>query len=378
MMKTHRFLALGAGALLSVPAASAAQQGVDVRVSSLFESYTFDAGLPFKKVTEFTVPLVITYQLGRFGNIALSSGYATVSLTSSNPTQLADQTVSGVLDTEARLSVNVVPGRLVALFTGSVPTGVKTVAFEELSILGAISSDVIGFSTSNFGTGGSVGGGFAGAVPLGRMAVGFGATYKRSLEYQPVLGQPDDLRPGAEVRLRTGIEGPIARRTYIRLAGIYARRGKDHIDEAARNGVGNRIVGYAAVNQGLGSSQITLYAFDVFRGNPQIEQTATGAAFLPRGNLFGVGGELSIPLGFTTSVVPRFEYRLSNAAPDTVNTSFERLGQSLRVGADFRARAMQNVAVVLHVDGLTGSVRQSGTDIGITGFRAALHIELVR
>ncbi len=173
-MKITRLLTL---ALFAAPTAVAAQGNLDVRVSTLFESYSFDAGLPFKKISEFTVPVSITYQLGRFGNVTLSSGYATVSLTSSDPTQLADQTLSGVLDTEARLSVNVVPGRLVALFTGSVPTGVKTVAFEELSILGAIASDVIGFSTSNFGTGGSVGGGFAGAVPLGRMAIGFGATF---------------------------------------------------------------------------------------------------------------------------------------------------------------------------------------------------------
>ena len=375
-MKTTGFLTL---ALFAAPTAVAAQGDLDVRVSTLFESYSFDTGLPFKKVTEFTVPLSITYQLGRFGNVALSSGYATVSLTSSDPTQLADQTVSGVLDTEARLSVNVVPGRLVALFTGSVPTGVTTVAFEELSILGAISSDVIGFSTSNFGTGGSVGGGFAGAVPLGRMAVGFGATYKRSLEYQPVRGRPDALRPGAEVRLRTGIEGPIARRTYIRLAGIYARREKDHVDDATQNGVGNRIVGYAAVNHGLGSSQITLYVFDVFRGDPQIEQTAIGAASLPRGNLLGAGGEVTIPIGVTSSLVPRFEFRRSSAENENISPpKFERLGQSLRVGVDFRARAMQNVAIVAHVDALTGSVRLSGADIGITGFRAALHIELMR
>ena len=376
MMKTHRLVALGA--LLAVPVASAAQQEVDVRVSSLFESYTFDVGLPFRKVTEFTVPVIITYQLGRFGNVALSSGYATVDLTSSDPSQLADQTVSGVLDTEARLTVNIVPGRLVVLLTGTVPTGVKTVAFEELSILGAISSDVIGFSTSDFGSGGNVGGGFAGAVPIGRMALGFGATYRRPLEYEPVRGQSDQLRPGSELRIRTGIEGPIARRTYLRLAGILARRAKDHIDGSSQNGVGNRVIGYAAVNQGLGSSALTLYVFDVFRGDPRVEQTAVGAALLPRGNLFGVGGELSIPLGFTTSVVPRFEYRLSNAALDTVNTSLERLGQSLRFGLDLRARATQRLAVVLHADGLTGSVRQSGRDIGVTGFRVAVHLELMR
>ncbi len=374
-MKTTRLLTL---ALFAMPTSVAAQGDLDVRVSTLFESYSFDTGLPFRKVTEFTVPVSITYQLGRFGNIALSSGYATVDLTSSDPTQLADQTVSGVLDTEARLSVNVVPGRLVALFTGSLPTGVKTVAFEELSILGVITSDLIGFSTSNFGTGGSVGGGFAGAVPVGRMAVGFGATYDHPLEYQPILGQPNDLRPGAEVRLRTGIEGPIGRRTYLRLTGILARRQKDRVDGVTQNGVGNRLVGYVAVNHGLGSSQITLYAFDVFRGDPRIEQTAAGAAFLPRGNLIGVGGEVTIPVGVTSSVVPRFEFRHSSVAPDEMDTTLRKLGQSLRVGVDFRARARQNVAIVARLDGLTGSVQQSGAGIGLTGFRVALHIELMR
>ncbi len=372
-MKTTRFLTL---ALFAVPTGVAAQGNLDVRVSTLFESYSFDVGLPFSKVTEFTVPLLITYQLGRFGNIVLSSGYATVDLTSSNPTQLADQTLSGVLDTEARLSVNIVPGRLVALFTGSLPTGVKTVAFEELSILGVISSDIIGFSTSNFGTGGDVGGGFAGAVPWGRMAVGFGATYNHPLEYQPVLSRPDELRPGAELRLRTGIEGPIARRTYIRLAGIYARREKDQIDGATTNGVGNRLVGYAAVDHGIGSSQITLYVFDVFRGDPQIEQTAAGAAILPKGNLLGVGGQLAIPIGFGTNVVPQLEYRYSAAAPDTVTTSLQRLGNSFRFGVDFRRPATENLVLVLHADALTGSVRQSGNDVGITGFRAAVRVEL--
>ncbi len=118
--------------------------------------------------------------------------------------------------------------------------------------------------------------------------------------------------------------------------------------------------------------------FDVFRGDPRIEQTATGAAFLPRGNLLGVGGEVTLPVGLKASLVPRFEFRHSTAAPDEVNRSLQKLGQSLRVGVDFRARAMQNVAIVVHVDALTGSVRQAGADIGITGLRTALHIELMR
>jgi hypothetical protein len=377
-MRTRRLVAFGVLCAALVGPVPMAGQQVNVRAAAIFESYTFDAGLPFSKVSEFTVPVTITYQLGRFGSIAVSSGYASVDLNSADTDQLPNQTLSGLLDTEARLTVNVIPGRLVALFTGAIPTGVGTVAFEELSVLGAISSDVIGFSTNDFGMGGSVGGGFAGAVPLGRMAVGFGGTFKRPISYSPVAGQPQSLRPGSEFRLRTGIQGPLARRTYVRVAAIYAQRQKDEIDGVVQNGVGNRLTGYLSVDQGIGSKQLTVYVFDVFRANPQIEQTAVGAAFLPRGNLLGVGGELSIPLGFTTSVVPKFEVRHSMAAPDTVTTSLQKLGSSIRIGADFRARATQRLAVVFHADGLTGSVRESGNDIGLQGFRAAIHIEIMR
>lgn len=378
MMSARRLLAVGVlTAASATPTVLAAQQGLEVRTSTLFESYSFDAGLAFNKISEFTVPVAITYHLGRFGNVALSTGYASVDLTSSDPARLPDQSLSGTLDTEARLTVNLVPGRLVALFTGAIPTGVKTVEFEELSVLGAISSDVIGFSTANFGSGGSVGGGFAGAVPFGRMAIGLGVTYSRPLEYRPILGQSDDLRPGSDLRFRTGIEGPIGRRTYLRVTAIIARRAKDQINGSSQNGVGSRLIGYASVNHGLGSSALTVYAFDVFRGDPQIEQTAIGAALLPKGNLLGAGGQLSISVGRRASVTPRFEYRYSAAAPDTTITSLERLGTSLRVGADLQAQATRSLAVVLRADGFTGSVRQSGTDIGITGFRVALHVELI-
>ena len=83
--------------------------------------------LAVDKISEFTVPVTITYQLGRLGNIALSSGYASVDLTSSDPTSLPNQKLSGVLDTEARLTLNLLPGRLVGLVTAALPTGLKTV-----------------------------------------------------------------------------------------------------------------------------------------------------------------------------------------------------------------------------------------------------------
>ncbi len=367
------FVALGVA-----PAASMAQAAVDVRTAALYESYKFEAGLPFSKVSEFTVPVGVTIALGRFGNFAVSSGYASVELISTDPTQLVDQTVSGVLDTETRLTVNVVPGRLVALLTGVIPTGIKTVQFEELSILGAISSDVIGFSTSNLGTGGGVGGGFAGAFPIGKMALGFGATYRHPLSYRPLVGQNDLLLPGPEVLIRGGLEGSIARRTYLRVAGIFARRMKDQINGTFQNGVGNRFIGYLSLDQGIGPSTVTVYGFDVFRASPQIEPTAAGAALLPRGNLVAFGGQISLPIGRSVSFAPRGEFRLSHAAPDSVDNRLQRLGNSFRFGADVRIRAHRNFAFVLHGGGLTGTAFQSATRVGVTGYRAAVYLEVTR
>ena len=115
-------------------------------------------------------------------------------LRSTDPQQLSNQNIAGMLDTEARLSINLVSGRLVALATGAIPTGTKTVQQEQLSVLGAISSDVIGFSASNLGSGGHVGAGFVGATPVGKFALGYGATFRLPLSYTPITGQPSACR----------------------------------------------------------------------------------------------------------------------------------------------------------------------------------------
>jgi hypothetical protein len=301
-----------------------------------------------------------------------------VDLKSADEGQLASQEISTALDTEFRLSVDVIPGRLVFLATGAAPTGSGTVALEELSVLGALSSDIIGFSATDLGTGGNLGGGFVGVVPVGRMALGIGATFQQSLTYDPVQGQTQNLRPGGEVRVRGGIEGALGPRTYLRVAGIFARRQKDQINGETRNGVGNRYVGYVSLNQAVGRSSVTVYGFDVFRSNPQVEATATGAALLPRGNLLAAGAQFALGLAPRTSVTPRVEFRTSSAAPDTSVTALQRLGSSVRFGVDFRHRVNRDVALVLEGNGLIGDVVQAGNTIDFRGYRAGVHLEITR
>lgn len=379
-MSCARLAALAVGVL--VPASLGAQIRVDGRTAVFYESYSFGSGLVFNQLSELTVPLGVNLRFGATGTLALSGGYARVDLRSSglDPT-LGNQQISGPLDTEARVSVNVVPGKLVALVTGVIPTGTKSVRQQELSVLGAISSDVVGFTATSLGSGGNVGGGFAGAVPVGRFALGFGATYRQPMGYVPVLGETRELRPGAELKFRTGIEGAVARRTYVRLAGILARTQKDRIavagvGDSTKNGLGNRVIGYLSVNQGLGRGSVTVYGFDVFRGDPQIEQTAVGAARLPRGNLVAGGGRIDWPVGERVVVSPQAEFRMSSAAPSDTVTALEKLGQSVRAGADVRIQATSRATLVFQGSGVSGHVIQSGTRVSVSGYRASLFVEL--
>ncbi|MBI4420602.1 MAG: hypothetical protein HY560_07225 [Gemmatimonadetes bacterium] len=374
MRRATRHLVIAALAML--PSRAVAQGSVSARAAALYESYSFDAGIAFSKVAELTVPVGVDIRLGRLGTLALSTGFATVNLTSAlDPADLPDQTVSGPLDTEVRLSRDLVPGKLVLILNGAVPTGTKTVEQRQLAVLGALSSDVIGFAAPSLGSGGNLGGGFVGAVPLGKFAVGFGATYKMPLSYTPVVGQARSLQPGAEIRIRGGLEGALARKTYLRFAGIFARSSRDKVSGDLRNGIGARVISYVSINQGVGPVSITLYGFDVYRGGPQIEPTAVGAAVLPKGNLLSAGGRIDYNLTPRTTVSPRVEYRISAAAPDTATTQLERLGQSLRFGLDIRQTFTRTFAVGLQAGGVTGNVVQAGADIGFSGLRAALQFE---
>ena len=378
MKLSHIAVAASLLVLTSIPLH--AQSPFQMRAAGFYESYAFktDVGsLQLKNIAEMAVPIGMNFRFGRVGDLALSTGWANVKLQSKDRNVLPDQTITGLLDTEARLSLNVIPGNLMVLVNGAVPTGVKTVSENELAVLGALASDIIGFSAPQMGSGGSVGGGFAGAIPAGRFALGLGGTYRLPLSYVPVSDRAGELKPGQEFRFRGGLEGPLARRTYLRLAGIYAIRSKDEIDASLQNGVGNRIVGYLSLNQGIGSSTLVIYGFNVFRSDPQIEATATGAAVLPRGNLTTAGMRWTFPLGVDMTVGPRAEFRNSLTADSDADTALKSAGRSLRAGVDLRRRVNEQLAFVIQADGIKGCmVDANRTLVGFQGFRLAVHTEI--
>lgn len=371
-------LGLVLSALTAGAAPLAAQMGVTTTAAVLYESYDLDPGLGFRSVSELTVPVNVEFGVGDRWSLALFSGYARVDVEGfQGEDGETDPTVSGPLDAEARLTVEVVPDRLSLLLTGVAPSGDENVALGEVPILGVLASDVIGFSVSNLGAGGAVGGGFVAAVPAGELAFGLAASYRHALGFQPVIGIPGELQPGGELRLRAGIEGAVARRTYLRVAGIYSRRGRDELDGVEQNGIGDRYTGYVSLDQGLGQASLTLYAFDSFRDDPRIEQTAVGTAVLPRGNVFAAGGRLAIGLAPGHVLTPRAELRLSSAASEG-SDELRRLGRSGRFGGDYRWQVTPAWALVLQGDGLVGDVRPEGPAVDVNGYRVGLHLEVTR
>ena len=368
--------------LLAVPVSATGQVSVGVRGAALFESYEFSQsfGSSVDRVSELSVPLTLSAQLGRRTALIVATGYARVSV--SGPGQ-ETSVVRGVLDTELRLAFQAVRDRITVFTTSSFPTGIGSIEQSDLSTLGVLASDVIGFSSANLGRGGAVGGGIAVSAPVGRMALGLAATFTANGTYRPVQGQLGEFRPGGEMRLRLGFEGPIAQRSFLQTSGIFTHRRQDKVSGLSQPSVGNTFSGSVSLNQGLGSTTLTLYVFDLYRSASGLVPTAVGTAFLNRGNVFAGGARWSFPLASGTSLTPRVEIRDSKADTRGSRSGFlrglERLGRTTRFGVDLRHRIGQRQAVVLRGGRLTGTVVDNmGTNIDVTGYRVSLQLEVLQ
>ena len=370
-------------ALVSAPVGSAAQVTVRTTGAALFESYELSPGVATSvsgqlssvdRVSEFSLPLTASAQIGRQATLTLATGYARVQIEGSGR---ETSSISGALDTELRLAVQAVRDRVTVFATSSFPTGIGSVEQDDVSVLGVLTSDVIGFSAANLGGGGAVGGGIAVAAPAGRMAFGGAASFRASGTYQPVEGRPSELRPGGELRVRLGIEGPVAQRSFLRISGVFSRRGDDEVNGELQSSVGNRLSGYVSLDQGLGSTTLALYAFNLFRSASGLEQTPVGIAVLNRGNVFAAGVRWTFSVASDTQLTPNVEIRDSRAEMDETSSGLQRVGTTTRFGVDLRRRMNPTLAAVVRAGGHTGSIVDAGTDIDVTGYRVSLQLEIL-
>ncbi|PYP07974.1 MAG: hypothetical protein DMD59_13585, partial [Gemmatimonadetes bacterium] len=135
------------------------------RTGATFESYSFGSGLAFTRISEFTIPVTVTQRLG--DRIVLDVGTAFVSASVRPVGNNGTIDHSGLVDTDLRATIAVVPGKLVFNLIGTIPTGATTVPDTTIPLFGATATDLLGFTTPSFGSGGGMSAGFASAFKMG-------------------------------------------------------------------------------------------------------------------------------------------------------------------------------------------------------------------
>jgi hypothetical protein len=257
-------LALASAALCTAAATQTARAqslfDVEARLAPQFVSYQVHAPAD-ETIAELAIPVFITIPAGSRLIFDVGTAYASARVTSG----AARSEISGLTDTQIRGSYTF-GGDFVVLTAGvSLPTGESSVNLDQLVAAGRIGNDFLAFPVSEMGTGLAATGGIAVARPFGEWGVGAGLAVRRSRAYEPfdVPGQSFRYQPGNEVRVRLGVDRPVAE-GRLALGVTYAAFGRDDAGGSAYN-TGDRVIAQGALTGLVGMHDYTVAAYNVFR-----------------------------------------------------------------------------------------------------------------
>ena len=346
--------------------------GTTVRAGTIFESYSFGSGLAFdsiSRISEITTPIIVSHRFGPRLNVDLATAFARATM---HTTDGRDVSASGLTDTDVRATFAVVPGRLLLTVVGTLPTGRQTVPDSTLALFGALATDLLDFTTPNFGSGGAVTAGFATAAKWGgSWAVGGGASYRYNAGFTPFSGS-GELKPGSEGRARLGVEGPLPGGKYLRAALMYTLNQHDELSGSDASITGDRVLLYSSVSMPLGRSSFSLYGFDMLRLSPRSVSTTYA---VPRGNVLALGARLERPLSPRATLVPALEFRHEL---NDQGAGMALLGFLVRPGLDLRYRLSGPMSFVLQGQCAVGQLENDGTKVSLLSPRLSAVLEWTR
>lgn len=213
-------------------------------------------------ISELAIPVFVSIPAGSRLTFDVGTAYARAWVNSGGERS----EISGLTDTQLRGNLTLGSDFVVLTAGVNLPTGNASVSLDQLTAAGRIGNDFLGFPVSNMGTGLAATGGLAIARPLGLWNVGIGAAVRRSTSYEPfdVPGQSFRYQPGNEVRARLGIDRPVAS-GRLALGVTYSAFGREDAGGSAYN-TGDRLIAQGAITGLVGSSDLTVAAYNVFRG----------------------------------------------------------------------------------------------------------------
>jgi hypothetical protein len=357
-------LVAGLVGLGATAGAGEAQLGWRAGAGATYESYFFASpdDVDLEGVTLITVPLAVDLRLMRNLDVRIASAFAQGTLTRAD----GESTLSGVTDTEVRLTLGVRNDMLRVSAVGLLPTGVAELTPEEMDVAGVVAADLLPFAISNWGTGGGVGLSAAAAVPLrDGTALGLGAGYVLAREFEPVAETSFAYRPGSQLHVRAAIDQSVGASGKASVQLVFQRFGTDEAGGTNIYQAGDRmqVVGSYAFAAGTSASGIA-YAGYLRRSTGEY---TTVAIVTPAQDLIYGGVGFRLPVG-SLVLLPTIDGRVLGNE-DGIDQGFT---MSAGVGAEI---PLGSARLVPQLRGRYGSLTvRSGQESGFTGVDAGLSI----
>jgi hypothetical protein len=370
-MMTRGLIAVGV--LMGAAGAAHAQMpGVQAGAGVTLQSYSFaapdDAGID--RISLLTVPLSAQAQLLRSLELHIGTAFARGSMERPGA---GEATLSGLTDTQVRLTFATPRDRVRLTAIGVLPTGQTELTAAEMDLAGVIAADLLPFAIANWGTGGGVGLSAAAAVPLGpATSFGISGGYVVARRFEPLADARFAYRPGNQLHVRGAVDHSFGTSGKASVQVSWQQFGTDEAAGANLYQAGDRlqVVGSYAFAAGPRSSGIAFAGYlrrgegqytdvvrvipvqDLVYGGLGMRLPAGGLVLTPLADVRVVGREdgrdqgyvvsagtgLEIPLGGPLVLVPNVRGRFGNLS---VATDVESGFTGFEVGAVIRMRGVR-------------------------------------
>ena len=352
-----------AGSLFAAPlnAQTTVASGVD------YLGYSFDAGLGADAAQLLLVPLAVRLPVSDAVTLDIFSAWAEGRVEQAN-TQL---TRSGPVDTGVKLSFQATPWAVLAV-SANLPTGNATHTTEEAVVASILSTDLLAFRETSWGTGTAITTSVASATRAAGFGLGIAAAYAARSSFEPSDGVDLAYTPGNEVRVRAGVDRNFGNAT-LTAGATFVQYTEDQVAEggaAATNlfQAGNRLRFDASLAFRAGSGVWTIYGADLIRENGDlfvdiidgsgavVDQTAVQTA---KQNLIVAGVIGSVGLGGGFVFRPHVDVKIQSREETDGSTAGS--GWMLAAGGDIPFRIFGGEffpkarVYVGSIEGLTGA-----------------------
>ena len=256
--------ALAAALAFALGPAPVAAQTVGVGVD--YVGYDFEDGLNAESARLFMIPVAVRVPVGQSLRFDLYSAWADGRVSQAGTTYQ----LTGPVDTNIKGSWQALPGVLVSL-GANLPTGNSTHDDEEALVASVLSTDLLGFRESTWGTGFALTSSVAVARTVGTFGLGIAAAYAARNGFEPSEGAQLTYQPGNEIRVRAGFDKNFGNST-LTFGATFINYAEDKVsddlgDDRNLFQAGNRIRFDATYAFRAGAGVWTVYAADLMRAN---------------------------------------------------------------------------------------------------------------